>query len=281
MSSPRKMTTPSPRPSKSGWRHRLHEIIFEADTPVGKAFDVVLIWSIILSVAAVILESVKSIQSAYGGILYAFEWFFTLLFTIEYILRLISVKRPVGYATSFFGIVDLLAVIPTYLSILIPGSQSLLTIRIVRLLRVFRVFKLTAYLSEARVITSALRASRRKISVFLLAVVTIVVIIGSFMYLIEGEQNGFSDIPTSIYWAIVTLTTVGYGDLSPQTPFGKALASIVMVMGYGIIAVPTGIVTVEFSHAARKSVSTQACPTCGADGHDMDATHCKYCGAHL
>lgn len=275
------MTTPLPQHPKPSWRSRLHEIIFEADTPLGKTFDVVLIWSIILSVAAVILESVKSIQNAYGDILYAVEWFFTLLFTIEYILRLTSVKRPVRYATSFFGIVDLLAVVPTYLSLLIPGSQSLLTIRTARLLRVFRVFKLTAYLSEARVITSALRASRRKISVFLLAVVTIVVIIGSFMYLIEGEQNGFSDIPTSMYWAIVTLTTVGYGDLTPQTGVGKALASIVMVMGYGIIAVPTGIVTVEISQAARKSASTQACPTCGADGHDIDAAHCKYCGAHL
>jgi voltage-gated potassium channel len=263
------------------WRSLLHEVIFEADTPAGKAFDIVLIWSIILSVVAVILDSVNSVRSVYGSTLYAIEWFFTILFTVEYTLRLISVGRPLRYATSFFGIVDFLAIIPTYISIFIPGSQSLLTIRMLRLLRVFRVFKLTGYVSEAKVITTALRASRRKISVFLLAVLTIVVIIGSFIYVIEGEKNGFTDIPTSIYWAIVTLTTVGYGDLSPQTPFGKILASLVMVMGYGIIAVPTGIVTVEMSHAARKTASTQACPECGAEGHDFDAEYCKRCGAHL
>lgn len=274
------MNTVSTRP-EAPWRRRLHEIIFEADTPAGKAFDVVLIWSILLSVGTVILESVAGIRETFGRLLYGIEWGFTLLFTVEYVLRLVCVGRPFRYATSFFGIVDLLAVVPTYLSLLLPGSQSLLAIRIIRLLRIFRVFKLTAYLTEARVISSALRASRRKISVFLLGVVTIVIIIGSFMYLIEGEKNGFSNIPTSIYWAIVTLTTVGYGDLSPQTPLGKMLASIVMVMGYGIIAVPTGIVTVEISQATRRAVSTQACPACGVDGHDPDAVHCKYCGARL
>lgn len=263
------------------WQHRLHEVIFEADTPAGKLFDIVLIWSILLSVSVVLLESIRHIRSQHGEILYAIEWFFTLLFSFEYVLRLACVGRPLRYAFSFFGVVDLLAVLPTYLSIFIPGSQSLLTIRMLRLLRIFRVFKLSAYLSEARVLTSALRASGRKISVFLLAVITVVVIIGSLMYVIEGEQNGFTDIPTSIYWAIVTLTTVGYGDLSPQLPLGKALASLVMILGYGIIAVPTGIVTVEMSQAARRAISTQACPACGAEGHDSDAIYCKYCGEKI
>jgi len=271
------------RPS-TPWRGRLHEIIFEADTPAGKTFDVILILCIIASVAAVVLESVGFIRLSYGKILYAMEWGFTILFTIEYIFRLVSVGRPVRYATSFFGIIDLLAVIPTYLSVLIPGSQSLLTIRVLRLLRIFRVFKLTEYVGEANLIMTALGASRRKISVFLFAVFTVVVFVGSCMYVIEGPAHGFTDIPTSMYWGIVTLTTVGYGDLSPATPVGKFLASLVMIMGYGIIAVPTGIVTVEMSHAARKSlhpVSTQACPECGAEGHDANARHCKFCGARL
>ncbi len=274
-------TSRSAKPQRFRWRRRLHEIIFEADTPAGKAFDVILIWSILLSVATVVLESVAAVRQSHGALLQWVEWAFTLLFTAEYGLRLASVDRPLRYATSFYGIVDLLAVAPTYLSLLVPGTQSLLTIRMLRLLRVFRVFKLSEYLSEARVITTALRASRRKISVFLLGVVTIVVIIGSVMYLVEGERNGFSDIPTSIYWAIVTLTTVGYGDLSPQTALGKALASLVMVIGYGIIAVPTGIVTVEMAHASRKPVSTQACPACGEEGHEPDALFCRRCGSRL
>ncbi|MBC2715126.1 MAG: ion transporter [Desulfobacteraceae bacterium] len=263
------------------WRSRLYEIIFGTVTPAGKAFDVVLIWSILFSVVIVILESVHSIRSVYGDILYGIEWFFTILFTIEYILRLISVKRPLGYATSFFGLVDLLAILPTYLSIFIPGSQSLLTIRTLRLLRIFRVFKLTHYTREARVIMSALRASGRKISVFISAVLTIVVIIGSVMYVIEGEKNGFVDIPTSIYWAIVTLTTVGYGDLSPHTPLGKALASCLMIMGYGIIAVPTGIVTVELSQTTKKESDMRKCPGCSIKGHAADAEFCRSCGKKL
>jgi voltage-gated potassium channel len=209
------------------------------------------------------------------------EWFFTLLFTVEYLLRLICVGKPWRYARSFFGIVDLMAIIPTYLSLFLPGTHYLLVIRILRLLRIFRIFKLTGYLSEAQVIKSALWASQKKISVFLLTVVALVVIIGSLIYVIEGEKNGFTNIPVSIYWAIVTLTTVGYGDLSPQTPLGKMLASIVMIAGYGIIAVPTGIVTVEFTHAIKKKISTEACPACGTEGHDPDALYCKYCGAKL
>ena len=263
------------------WRSAMHEIIFEADTPAGKAFDVGLIWTVVLSVTTVVVESVSNIRASYGDVLYALEWSFTILFTIEYVLRLLCVRRPLAYATSLFGVVDLLAVIPTYLSLLVPGSQYLLNIRNLRLLRIFRIFKLTEYLSEASVIRNALLASRRKISVFLFAVLTVVVIIGSAMYVVEGEEHGFSDIPTSIYWAIVTMTTVGYGDISPQTPLGKALASIVMIMGYGLLAVPTGIVTVEISHASRRGVTTQACLACGADGHDLDAVHCKYCGTRL
>lgn len=270
-----------PRSNVRSWRARMHEIIFEADTPAGKAFDVILIWCIVLSVSAVIMESVKEIRGIFGTILYTAEWFFTLLFTVEYMLRIISVKQPFKYISSFFGIVDLLAVIPTYVSIFIPGSHYLLSIRVLRLLRVFRVFKLSTYLSEAQIIMQALRASRRKISVFLFAVVVIVVTIGSSMYVIEGEKNGFSNIPTSIYWSIVTLTTVGYGDLSPQTPLGKILASLVMIMGYGIIAVPTGIVTAELARTGHREISTQACPSCGSEGHDPDAVHCKNCGALL
>jgi voltage-gated potassium channel len=275
------MASQLPHYHKPVWRDRLHEIIFEADTRAGKLFDVSLICSIVLSVAVVLLDSMVVVRARYGALMYAAEWFFTVLFTIEYILRLISVGRPVRYATSFFGVVDLLAILPTYISLFLPGSQYLLTIRVLRLLRIFRVFKLVTYVNEARVITTALRASRRKISVFLFAILTIVIIIGSLMYVVEGAQNGFVDIPTSIYWAIVTLTTVGYGDISPQTALGKAVASVVMIIGFSIIAVPTGIVTAELAQAAKDRVSTQACPSCGLEGHDHDATYCKYCSAHL
>ena len=266
---------------RSSWRARMHEIIFEADTPAGKLFDVVLIVSILLSVIAVMLDSVRVVYQSYGHILYAVEWFFTILFTIEYILRLVSVQRPMLYATSFFGWIDLMAILPTYVSLFIPGAQYLLVIRILRVLRIFRVLKLMAYVGEARVIMQALRASRRKIIVFLLAVLTIVTICGSFVYLIEGEQNGFTSIPRSIYWAIVTLTTVGYGDISPKTSLGQTMAAFIMILGYSIIAVPTGIVTSEMSSRHYQKVSTQACPHCSAEAHDFDAVHCKYCGAKL
>ena len=263
-------------------RARLHEVIFESDTPAGRYFDLALIWLILLSVATVILESIREVRVQYGSLLYALEWVFTVLFTIEYALRLLSVRHPLRYARSFFGVIDLLAIIPTYLSVFLPGSQYLLVIRILRLLRVFRLLKLSEYVMEADTLRRALRASRRKISVFISAVVLLVVIIGAMMYVIEGESNGFTSIPVSIYWAIVTLTTVGYGDLSPKTPLGKMLASIVMVIGYGIIAVPTGIVSVELAHAVReKGISGQSCPACSAEGHDPDAVHCKYCGEKL
>lgn len=265
----------------SDWRKRLHEIIFEADSFAGRLFDVVLICAIILSVIVVLLDSVKSYQERFGGFLYAAEWFFTILFSLEYILRLVSVKRPWRYALSFFGIIDLLAILPTYLSLFIPGIQYLLTVRILRLLRIFRVLKLTEFISEAQILTTAIRASAKKIGVFLLTVLTLVTVIGSLIYVIEGEENGFTDIPTSIYWAIVTLTTVGYGDLSPKTALGQFFASIVMILGYGIIAVPTGIVTVELSRSSKANFTTQSCPNCLLEGHDSDAVHCKYCGAHL
>lgn len=264
----------------SAWRARLHEIIFESETPSGRAFDITLIWLIFLSVLTVILESVRSIRQDYSAAIFVAEWVFTVLFSIEYVLRLISVKRPLRYVFSFYGLIDLLAILPTYVSLLVPGTQYLLTIRILRLLRIFRILKLTEYITEARVITTALQASRRKISVFLVAVVAIVTVVGSLMYVIEGEENGFTDIPTSIYWAIVTLTTVGYGDLSPKTAFGKTMASAVMILGYAIIAVPTGIVTAELSRSVRPT-STQVCSECHADGHDADAKHCKYCGNRL
>ena len=263
-------------------RARLHEVIFESDTRAGRYFDFTLIWLILLSVATVVLESVREVREQYGALLHALEWVFTLLFTVEYGLRLLSVRRPLRYATSFFGVVDLLAIVPTYLSIFVPGSHYLLVIRILRLLRVFRLLKLSEYVTEADILRRALRASSRKISVFISAVVLLVVIIGALMYVIEGEANGFTSIPRSIYWAIVTLTTVGYGDLSPRTALGQMVASIVMIIGYGIIAVPTGIVSVELAQAVReKKVTGQSCPSCAAEGHDADAICCKYCGEQL
>ena len=267
--------------SQSNWRFRLHEIIFEADTPFGKRFDILLIVCIVLSVIAVMLDSVEVINQKYGSFLYGVEWFFTILFTIEYIFRLISVIKPLRYAYSFFGIIDLLAILPTYLSLLLPGSQYFLTLRIFRALRIFRVFKLVKYLTEARLLMEALRSSRRKITVFIFTVLTLVIIFGSLMYLIEGRENGFTSIPRGIYWAIVTLTTVGYGDISPQTNLGQTLASFIMILGYAIIAIPTGIVTVELSRASNRKISMQACLECSAEGHDPDAKFCKYCGAGL
>ena len=263
------------------WRTSLHEIIFEADTRAGKLFDELLIVSIILSVIAVMLDSVAGIRLKFGTILYGAEWFFTLLFTVEYILRLSCVGRPLLYARSFFGIVDLLAILPTYISMLLPGSQYFIVIRILRVLRIFRVLKLVQYVREARILVQALRASSRKIAVFFSGVITLVVIFGALMYLVEGVENGFTSIPRSVYWAVVTLTTVGYGDISPKTPFGQAIASCIMILGYSIIAVPTGIMTVEMSRLPKEKVDTQSCPECGAEGHDSDAKHCKFCGGKL
>jgi voltage-gated potassium channel len=267
--------------SKPPWRQTLHEVIFEADTPMGKAFDVALILSIVASVIVVMLDSVAAFRAAAGPIFQYVEWGFTALFTLEYLLRLAAVGRPLRYVISFFGVVDLLAVLPTYVSLLLPGTHYLLVIRVLRILRIFRVLKLVQYVGEANTLVKALRASSRKITVFLFTVLTVVVVFGSFLYVIEGEKNGFTSIPRSIYWAVVTLTTVGYGDISPQTNLGQAVSAIVMVLGYSIIAVPTGIVTVELSRATEKRTNTQSCPECSAEGHDDDAVYCKYCGHKL
>jgi voltage-gated potassium channel len=267
-------------PARSPWRARLHETIFEADTPAGRSFDVALLVAIIVSIVAVMLESVAAIRRDHGDVLRALEWTITGVFTVEYVLRLLAVDRPARYVRSFLGIVDLLAILPTYLALVAPEAHSLLVIRSLRLLRVFRILKLSQFLGEAQLLLTALRASRRKITVFLGAIVTIVVIVGTLMYVIEGEERGFTSIPVSMYWAVVTMTTVGYGDIAPRTPLGQLVASLLMILGYGIIAVPTGIVSVELAHATR-AVSRQACPACGREGHEVDAVHCKYCGAHL
>jgi len=277
----RLMKAPPATPTRPAWRARLHEIIFEADTPEGKAFDVGLLAAILLSVLAVMLESVASVRERWGTALRLAEWAFTLLFTIEYGLRLICVERPGRYARSFLGVVDLLAVLPTYLSLFIVGAQSLLVIRALRLLRVFRIFKLARYVGELRVLLEAVRASRAKITVFLFLVLTIVLIMGTVVYFIEGADNGFTSIPRAMYWAIVTVTTVGYGDLAPRTVLGQLVASAAMILGYSLIIVPTGIFSFELAQIAKKRLTTQSCPSCVREGHDADATFCKYCGAHL
>ncbi|TFG51124.1 MAG: ion transporter, partial [Gemmatimonadales bacterium] len=236
-----------PMPRENGWRATLFRIIFGHDTLGGRRFDVVLIVAILVSVLAVILDSVQTIHTRYGSLLYAIEWGFTILFTVEYLLRLSCARNAGRYATSFFGVIDLVAILPTYVSIVIPGSQAFLVIRVLRVLRVFRVLKLVEYLGEADVLMAALRQSRRKITVFILAVLALAVILGSLMYVVEGSANGYTSIPRSIYWAIVTLTTVGYGDISPQTNLGQMVAAAIMMLGYAIIAIPTGIVTLELS----------------------------------
>jgi voltage-gated potassium channel len=278
-SSPR---LPESKPARPGWRLRLHTIIFESDTPAGAAFDIALLVLIVASIVAVCLDSVEGFRTAYGSELRYAEWFFTGLFAVEYVLRLLSVRYPWRYARSFFGVVDLLAVLPTPLSLVVPGAQSMLVVRVVRLLRVFRILKLASFLWQATVLVHALRASRQKITVFLGAVLTLVVFAGALMYLVEGPQHGFDSIPRGMYWAIVTVTTVGFGDITPKTPLGQTIAAVLMIMGYGIIAVPTGIVSVELANASRRfSVSSRACPGCGHSPHEDDAVHCKRCGAPL
>jgi len=264
------------------WRLKLHEIIFEADTSAGRIFDILLIIAILLSVTAVMLESIPSIKQEYGYQLFIAEWSFTILFSIEYFLRILTVGRPLKYITSFFGVIDFLSIVPTYFSFFFPGAQAFAVIRILRVLRIFRVLKLVQYLGEAQSLITALKATRRKIIVFMFTVLSLVVIFGSIMYLVESDESGFESIPHSIYWAIVTLTTVGYGDITPQTDFGKMLSAIVMILGYSILAVPTGIITAELTlSASKRTVSTQSCPDCSEEGHDADAKYCKFCGALL
>ena len=264
-------------------KKKLHEIIFEADTKNGKLFDIILLVAIILSVISVILESVNEINEKYHEIILAFEWFITILFTIEYFLRIYSIKKSWKYIFSFMGIIDLLSIIPTYLIFIFPTAHSLSVIRSIRLIRMFRIFKLSPYLRGAHVMQIALRSSRPKIIVFLFSVMIVVIVLGTLMYIIEGsvETNGFDNIPNSIYWALVTLTTVGYGNVIPVTIFGKLIASFIMILGYGIIAVPTGIVTAEFSRKSQDKISTQACPDCSKEGHELNSKFCKKCGAEL
>lgn len=269
--------------NNSNWKERLHEIIYEADTPVGKIFDIVLLFAIIASIILVMLESVNSIDSKYHNLLNIAEWIITILFSIEYIARIITVKKPIRYITSFYGVIDLLSTIPKYLSILFAGTHALVALRALRLLRVFRILKLARYLGASNNLMLALRASRAKISVFLFAVVIVAIILGTIMYMIEGEENGFTNIPKSVYWCIVTLTTVGYGDIAPQTPIGQFIASLVMILGYGIIAVPTGIVTSEMTKNSHKQIetNTQSCHSCSAEKHKDNAGYCYSCGSKL
>lgn len=265
--------------NETGWRKKLNIIIFGTDTFWGKTFDVALLIAICLSVLAVMLESVDSIRIKAGTLLYTIEWVFTILFTIEYIARLVVSEKPGKYAYSFFGIIDLLSILPTYLSLFVSGVHLMLVIRSIRLLRVFRVFKLVRFLGEAGQLGRALKSSREKITVFLGSVFILVVILGSIMYLIEGKQNGFTSIPRSIYWAIVTLTTVGYGDIAPVTVAGQTLASMIMILGYGIIAVPTGIVTSEMAKQSRNAELTlKTCVNCSHEEKDEKAAFCKMCG---
>ncbi|MHC5209482.1 MAG: ion transporter [Planctomycetota bacterium] len=263
------------------WRRRLHTVIFEADTPGGKLFDVLLLIVIGLSVLAAMLDSVASISTVHHDALLAAEWVFTLLFTLEYVLRLLCVRRKLGYALSFYGVIDLLAIVPTYLTLLAVGWHGGVILRALRLLRVFRIFKLAQFLTEAASLRAALAASRAKITVFLAVVLIIICIVGSAMYLIEGPEHGFTSIPQGIYWAVVTVTTVGYGDVSPATPLGKAVAVLVMLVGYSILIIPGGIISAEWASARSRSIGTQACPDCSREGHDTDAAHCKFCGGRL
>ena len=275
---------------KKSWKHKLHEIIYEADTPQGRFFDVILLILIFASIVLVMLESVDSLDAKYHKIFYAGEWIITVFFTLEYFARIITVNKPSKYIFSFYGIIDFVSTIPLYLSFFIVGSHALLTVRALRLLRIFRILKVTRYIGESNKLTKALVDSRTKISIFLFTVLIICIISGTVMYLVEGEEGGFRNIPVSIYWSIVTLTTVGYGDIAPITPFGQFLASIIMIMGYGIIAVPTGIVSAEYTKSALEDTAdpnkyihtnTQSCANCNHDKHDDDAKFCDNCGYPL
>jgi voltage-gated potassium channel len=265
------------------WKSRLHEIIYEADTKEGKLFDVVLLILIIASIIVVMLESVKSYSEQYGDFLNIAEWIITILFTIEYFARIIAIKKPSQYIFSFFGVIDFLSTIPKYLAIFFVGSHALVALRALRLMRVFRILKLTRFIGASNNLMLALKASKAKIFVFLSFVVVLCIILGTIMYMIEGEENGFTSIPRSVYWAIVTMTTVGYGDIAPHTPFGQFIASLIMILGYGIIAIPTGIVSAEMTKADNDivQINTQSCPNCSAATHRDEAEFCYECGHNL
>lgn len=262
-------------------RHRLHTIVYEADTPAGKFFDMALLVIILLSIAALILESVASIRMAYGKELIVIEWAITIFFTIEYIVRILAVRRPLKYIFSFYGVIDLLATVPLYIDLLFPGFHFFLALRAMRLLRIFRILKLMHFVGASNLLFIALVRSRSKIFVFLYTVLVLCIIMGTVMYMVEGPENGFTSIPVSIYWTIVTLTTVGFGDITPATPLGQFISSIIMIMGYGIIAVPTGIVTSELARQHRVNSNTRACPDCAEGNHRDDADFCFHCGARL
>ena len=266
----------------TGWRLRLYTIIFEADTRAGRTFDLLLVWAIVVSLAVVVLDSVDHIHQRHGHRLQWAEWFFTLLFTLEYAARLSCVRRPGRYARSFFGVVDLLAVLPAYVALFFPHFHSLLDVRVLRLLRLFRLFKLVEYVHEYRALGSALAASRRKILIFLSCVLMSALILGTVMYVIEGPEHGYTSIPTAVYWAIVTMTTVGYGDVTPHTSAGKFVASLMMLIGWGILAVPTGIVSAEMTaQRTRRIPTTRTCHQCLTEGHEADSRYCRHCGDRL
>lgn len=278
--------------SHHNWKSKLHEIIYEADTPEGKLFDVILLIAIIASIVLVMLESIKGFDSRHHDLLNISEWIITILFSIEYVVRIISVKKPWKYIFSFYGIIDLLSTLPKYISIIFVGTNALVALRALRLLRVFRILKLSRYLGASNMLAGALKASRAKIFVFLFTVVILCVIFGTMMYIIEGEASGFTSIPVSVYWCIVTLTTVGFGDIAPVTPLGQLLASVIMILGYGIIAVPTGIVSAEYAAQGRSEASpkaahpevhmnSQSCPNCTASNHKDNAKFCYKCGHTL
>jgi voltage-gated potassium channel len=269
-----------------GWRCRMYDVIFEADTPAGRRFDIGLVCAIMLSILVVVLDSVPNLHEDHGDLLHGLEWMFTLLFTAEYIARIVAVQRPWRYVTGFYGVIDLLAVLPTYFSLLVPGSAVLLDIRILRLLRVFRIFKLTLYIEEYTRLGEALAGSRRKIMVFLSVVLMAILILGTVMYVVEGPANGYTSIPVAMYWATVTMTTVGYGDITPHTHLGKAIASFMMLLGWGILAVPTGIVTAEMTLRRDDRRHGPArppllCPSCGSGGHEAKSAFCKDCGKQM
>lgn len=267
--------------SEHGLRYKLYRLIYHHDAPDERNFDLVLILAILASVLVVLLDSVGSIKARWHGVLYTAEWFFTVLFTLEYAVRLWTVRRPLRYATSFFGVIDLLSILPTYLSLFFPASASLLVVRSLRLLRVFRVLKLVEYSGEAGILVDALLRSRRKILVFLSAILTVVIIFGAIMYVIEGPEHGFHSIPTGMYWAVVTMATVGFGDIAPGTPLGRFVTSILILIGYSVIAVPTGIYTAELASSLRPQRRQVRCVECGLPEHEQDAWHCRKCGRAL